>query len=161
MGVKKINDLVRSLQVFQANSTIYYNLVRGFFWNTESVLMRQSRIIYEEIYKQAETDTEDTAMWIRRLGGEALYTIGEYAAYQTLGNVKPDTYCGVEMAVHLLPINKKMIDEIKSLIKQANLGEEFGLVQHLSERLTNHQEWNWFLESSLKLPPNPWKSLKD
>jgi DNA-binding ferritin-like protein len=95
------------------------------------------------------------------LGGEAPYTLEEYSLNQTLGNVKPDTYCGVEMAIHLTPINKKMIEQIKSLIKEANNNEEFGLVQHLSERLTKHQEWNWLLESSLKLPPNPWKSLKD
>lgn len=156
-----MNDLIKSLQAFQANSVVYYNLVRGFFWNTESVLMRQSRIVYEDIYKKAQNDTEETSVWLRRLGGEALYTLEEYAAHQTLGNVKPDTYCGVEMAIHLLPINKKIIDQIKSLIKEANSNEEFGLAQHLSERLGIHQEWGWFLESSLKLPPNPWKSLKD
>jgi DNA-binding ferritin-like protein len=157
----KMQELIKSLQQFQANSIVYYNLVRGFFWNTESVLMRQSRIVYEDIYTQAEKDAEQTSIWLRRIGGEALYTLEEYAANQTLGNVKPDTYCGVEMAIHLVPINKKIIDQIKDLIKQANKNEEFGLVQHLSERLTKHQDWNWFLESSLKLPPNPWKSLKD
>ena len=123
--------------------------------------MRQSRVIYQEIYKDAESGTEETSAWLRRVGAEAPYTLEEFTANQTLGNVKPETYCGVEMAIHLLPINKKMIDEVRSLIKEANKNEEFGLVQHLSERLSKHQEWNWFLESSLKLPPNPWKSLKD
>jgi hypothetical protein len=156
-----MENLIKSLQQFQANSIVYYNLVRGFFWNTESVLMRQSRIVYKEIYEESEKAAEETSIWLRRLGGEALYTLEEYSANQTLGNVKPDTYCGVEMAIHLAPINKKIIEQIKSLIKEANDNEEFGLVKHLSERLTKHQEWNWFLESSLKLPPNPWKSLKD
>jgi hypothetical protein len=54
-----------------------------------------------------------------------------------------------------------MIEEIKILISTAIRFGEHGLVQHLSQRLSKHQEWNWFLESSLKLPPNPWKSLKD
>lgn len=156
-----MESLIKSLQVFQANSIVFYNLVRGFFWNTESVLMRQSRIVYEEIYRSAELGTEQTSVWLRRLGGSAPYTLEEFSANQTLGNVKPETYCGVEMAMHLVPINKKMIEEIKSLINQANDNNEFGLAQHLSELLTKHQDWNWFLESSLKLPPNPWKSLKD
>jgi DNA-binding ferritin-like protein len=156
-----MENLILSLKQFQANSVVYYNLVRGFFWNTESVLMRQSRIIYQEIYKAAEISTEETSAWLRRLGAEASYTLEEFTSNQTLGNVKPETYCGVEMAIHLVPINKKMINEIKELIVKANENNEFGLAKHLSNRLEEHQEWNWFLESSLKLPPNPWKSLKD
>lgn len=156
-----MDNLIKLLKQFQANSIVFTDLVRGFFWNTESVLMRQSRIIYEEIYNNSENAVNDTATWLRRLNAEALYTIEEYAEYQTLGNVKPDTYCGVEMAMHLVPINKQMIQDIKILIDTAHDNFEYGLVSYLSQRLSQHQEWNWFLESSLKLPPNPWKSLKD
>lgn len=156
-----MNNLIDSLKTFQANSVIFTNLVRGFFWNTESVLMRQSRIVYQEIYNDSELAVHKTSTWLRRLGAEASYTLEDYAKYQTLGNVKPDTYCGVEMAMHLVPINKKMIEDLKSLISVALENSEHALIQYLSERLGQHQEWNWFLESSLKLPPNPWKSLKD
>ena len=156
-----MNNLSESLKTFQANSIIFTDLVRGFFWNTESVLMRQSRIIYKEIYENSESAVDKTSSWLRRLGIESSYTIEDYSKYQTLGNVKPDTYCGVEMAIHLVPINKKIIDDIKALTSLALNESEHGLVQYLSERLAQHQEWNWFLESSLKLPPNPWKSLKD
>lgn len=156
-----MQDLETLLKQFQANSVVFTNLVRGFYWNTESVLMRQSRIVYEEIYNNSELAVHETSTWLRRLGIEAPYTLEEYTQNQTLGNVKPDTYCGVEMAMHLLPINKKMIEEIKVLISNALYNSEHGLVQYLSQRLSQHQEWNWFIESSLKLPPNPWKSLKD
>lgn len=156
-----MKDLDKSLKTFQANSIIFTDLVRGFLWNTESVLMRQSRIIYQEIYEKSESAVDQTSSWLRRLGLEASYTIEDYLRYQTLGNVKPDTYCGVEMAMHLVPINKKMIEDIKDLISLALNNSEYGLSQHLADRLSQHQEWNWFLESSLKLPPNPWKSLKD
>lgn len=156
-----MSNLNDSLKSFQANSIVFTNLVRGFFWNTESVLMRQSRIVYKEIYDNSESAVDKTSNWLRRLGLEASYTLEDYSKYQTLGNVKPDTYCGVEMAIHLVPINKKIIDDLKALISLALYESEHGLVQYLSERLAQHQEWNWFLESSLKLPPNPWKSLKD
>jgi DNA-binding ferritin-like protein len=156
-----VDELSKPLKTFQANSIVFTNLVRGFVWNTESVLMRQSRIVYRDIYEDSEKAVDETSNWLRKLNIEALYTLEQYAEYQTLGNVKPDTYCGVEMAVHLVPINKKMIEEIKILISTAIRFGEHGLVQHLSQRLSKHQEWNWFLESSLKLPPNPWKSLKD
>jgi len=156
-----MENLINLLKTFQANSVVYTDLVRGFFWNNESTLMRQSRIVYEEIYADSEKAVHDTSTWLRRLGAEASYTIEDYAKYQTLGNVKPDTYCGVEMAIHLVPINKKMIEDIKNLISVANENNEYGLSSYLSDRLSAHQEWNWFLESSLKLPPNPWKSLKD
>lgn len=156
-----MENIESSLKSFQANSIVFTNLVRGFFWNTESVLMRQSRIIYQEIYENSEKAVHETSTWLRKLGVEAPYTLEEYSKNQTLGNVKPETYCGVEMAIHLVPINKKMIEEIKVLISQALYNSEHGLAQYLSGRLSQHQEWNWFLESSLKLPPNPWKSLKD
>lgn len=156
-----MKQLINSLQELQSNSFIYSNLVKGFYLNTESVLMRQSQIVYKEIYLESDRLLMETSLWIRRFGGEALYTIEDISASQTLGNVKPDTYCGVEMATHLVPINKTMIEEIRVVTDQAIASKEWGLVQHLSELLKKHQEWNWMLESSLKLPPNPWKSLKD
>ena len=156
-----MKEIIKSLQGLQANLVVYSNLVKGFFLNTESVLMRQSRIVYEDIYTKSDKDTLSVSTWLRRLGGEAPYTLEEFSKNQTLGNVKPDTYCGVEMAIHLLPINNKMIEQLKSVIDEAILAKEFALVQSLSEILANHQEWTGFLESSLKLPPNPWKSLQD
>jgi len=156
-----MKEIIKSLQGLQANLVVYSNLVKGFFLNTESVLMRQSRIVYEDIYTKSDKDTLNVSTWLRRLGGEAPYTLEEFSKNQTLGDVKPDTYCGVEMAIHLLPINNKMIEQLKAVIDEAILAKEFALVQSLSEILANHQEWTWFLESSLKLPPNPWKSLQD
>ena len=156
-----MKEIIKSLQGLQANLVVYSNLVKGFFLNTESVLMRQSRIVYKDIYTKSDEDTLSVSVWLRRLGGEAPYTLEEFSKNQTLGNVKPDTYCGVEMAIHLLPINNKMIEQLKSIIDEAILEKEFALVQSLSEILANHQEWTWFLESSLKRPPNPWKSLQD
>jgi|694.fasta_scaffold06780_24 DNA-binding ferritin-like protein len=156
-----MKQLINSLQELQSNSFIYSNLVKGFYLNTESVLMRQSQIVYKEIYLESDRLLMETSLWLRRLGGEALYTIEDISASQTLGNVKPDTYCGVEMATHLVPINKTMIEEIRVVTDQAIASKEWALVPHLSELLKKHQEWNWMLESSLKLPPNPWKSLKD
>lgn len=156
-----MKQLINSLQELQSNTFVYTNLVKGFYLNTESVLMRQSQTVYKEIFLESDRLLMETSLWLRRIGGEALYTLEEISDAQTLGNVKPDTYCGVEMAVHLLPINKDMIENIKITTDQAISSKEWGLVQHLSELLKKHQEWNWFLESSLKLPPNPWKSLKD
>jgi DNA-binding ferritin-like protein len=156
-----MEKLISSLQVFQANSVVFMNLVKGFYLNTESVLMRQSQTVYKEIYLAADSLLLETSIWLRRLGAEASYTLEDFTKNQTLGNVKPDTYCGVEMAIHLLPINKKMIEELKSLSEQAMFNKEFALCEHLNQVMTKHQEWNWYLESSLKLPPNPWKSLKD
>lgn len=156
-----MEQLIKSLKSFQADYVAFYHLVHGFQLNTESVLMRQSRIIYEEIYKNAHNATHDTAEWLRKLGAESLYTIEEFSEHKTFGNIKPDTYCGVEMAIHLVPINQKMIDSIIALSAEALAEKQFGLVAFLSERLSKHQEWNWHLTSSLKLPPNPWKSLKD
>jgi DNA-binding ferritin-like protein len=160
-----VSDLQHRLTQFQANSVIFTNLVRGFYWNTESVLMRQSRITYRDIYENSEPAIDATSDWLRKLGWEAPYTLEEHLKNETLssqaGPIKPKTYCGVEMAIHLVPINKVMISSLKSLIDVAYEDGEHGLVAYLSERLSKHQEWNWYLESSLKLPPNPWKSLKD
>jgi DNA-binding ferritin-like protein len=134
-----MKEIIKSLQGLQANLVVYSNLVKGFFLNTESVLMRQSRIVYEDIYTKSDKDTLSVSTWLRRLGGEAPYTLEEFSKNQTLGNVKPDTYCGVEMAIHLLPINNKMIEQLKSVIDEAILAKEFALVQSLSEILANHQ----------------------
>ena len=156
-----MNQLINSLKEFQSNSVVFYHLVHGFHWNTESTLMRQSRIIFEEIYKDVWESLHETSEWLRRLGAEAPYTLEEFSYHQTLGNVKPNTYCGVEMTMHLIPINEKMIVNIKDLLEQAYIKKEFGLVQFLSDRLKSHQTWNWQMTSHLKWPPNPWKSLKD
>jgi DNA-binding ferritin-like protein len=120
-----MKQLINSLQELQSNSFIYSNLVKGFYLNTESVLMRQSQIVYKEIYLESDRLLMETSLWLRRLGGEALYTIEDISASQTLGNVKPDTYCGVEMATHLVPINKTMIEEIRVVTDQAIASKEW------------------------------------
>jgi DNA-binding ferritin-like protein len=137
------------------------NLVKGFYLNTESVLMRQSQTVYKEMYLASDEILMETSLWLRRLGAEAPYTLEEFTRNQTLGDVKPNTYCGVEMAIHLVPINKKIIEELKFLSELAMIQKEFALIEHLNLATKKHKEWNWYLESSLKLPPNPWKSLKD
>ena len=40
-----MKQLIKSLQSFQSNSVVFMNLVKGFYLNTESVLMRQSQIV--------------------------------------------------------------------------------------------------------------------
>lgn len=155
------SNLVNSLKELQSNLVVYSHLTRGFYWNTESVLMRQSRIIYEEIYRESEKHVDELSDWLRRLKAEAPYTLEEFAKYQTLGDVKPDTYCGVEMAVHLSPINAKMVSQIQLVTEIATADRQYGLAAFLSDLMSVYQTWDWFLESSLKLPPNPWKSLKD
>lgn len=156
-----MEKLIKSLKSFQADYTVFYHLTHGFQLNTESVLMRQSRLVYEDIYKDSYNALHATAEWLRKLGTEALYTIEEFAEHKTFGDVKPNTYCGVEMAIHLVPINEKMIESITALIEEANSEKQYALSAFLTSRLDKHQEWDWFLKSSLKLPPNPWKSLKD
>lgn len=156
-----MEQLVKLLKEFQANSVVFGHLIQGFYWNTESVLMRQSRIIYEEMYKDVFESVNNISNWLRKLGYDAPYTIEEFSYHQTLGNVKPDTYCGLEMAQHLIPINNDMLENIKILAELSFIKKEHGLYVFLSERISKHQEWSWHLNSILKLPPNPWKSLKD
>jgi len=156
-----MKHLINSLHTFQANSVVFMNLVKGFYLNTESVLMRQSQTVYKEMYLASDEILMETSLWLRRLGAEAPYTLEEFTRNQTLGDVKPNTYCGVEMAIHLVPINKKIIEELKFLSELAMIQKEFALIEHLNLATKKHKEWNWYLESSLKLPPNPWKSLKD
>lgn len=156
-----MDQLTNALKQFQANTVIFSHLIQGFYWNTESVLMRQSRIIYEEMYTDTFNSLNEVSNWLRRLGSEAPYTIEEFSYHQTLGDVKPNTYCGLEMAQHLIPINNKMIEDIRVLAELSFIKKEHGLYNFISKRLEQHQTWAWQLNSILKLPPNPWKSLKD
>ena len=156
-----MSQLSKSLKEFQANSVVYYNLVLGFHLNTESVLMRQSRILFKDIHEQVHPTIYDVSETLRRIGEESLYTLEEYSYHQTLGQVKPDTYCGVEMSQHLLPITKKMVDHCKLILELAYIQKEFDIIDTFSDILKRYKTWSWFLESSLKLPPNPWTSLKD
>lgn len=156
-----MSQLSKSLKEFQANSVVYYNLVLGFHLNTESVLMRQSRIVFKDIYEQVNPTIYEVSESLRRMGEESLYTLEEYSYHQTLGQVKPDTYCGVEMTQHLLPITNKMVDHAKLILELAYIQKEFDVIDTFNDILKKYKTWSWFLESSLKLPPNPWKSLKD
>ena len=104
-----MKHLISSLKTFQANSVIFTNLVKGFWLNTESVLMRQSQTVYKEIYLSSDELLLETSLWLRRLGEEAPYTLEEFSYHQTLGNVKPDTYCGVAVSYTHLTLPTKRI----------------------------------------------------
>ena len=54
-----------------------------------------------------------------------------------------------QLTSHLIDVNSKFIETLKSTFNKANFDNEQGIANFLAERIDQHQKWNWFLKSSV------------
>lgn len=142
--------LINMLKKWQANSVVFYSTAHGFHWNVEGPLFTQYHAFFEQIYTDVYETIDTIAEWLRKFDVVAPYTLTDFVANNTYGDVQLDSNSPITMSRQLLDMNNKMISDIKVMFDEATLQNEQGLANFLAERQDKHQFWGWWLKSSLK-----------
>lgn len=149
-----MDELIAALKRYQANSVVFYSTVHGFHWNVEGPLFTQYHDFFKEIYEDVYSTIDTISEWLRKFDTVAPYTLQDFIASQTYGDVQLDSNSPLSMSRQLLSMNNKMIDDIKSMFDVATAQREQGLANFLADRQDKHQFWGWWLRSSLKATIN-------
>lgn len=145
-----MNELITMLKKWQANSVVFYSTAHGFHWNVEGPLFTQYHEFFEEIYTDVYGTIDTISEWLRKFDVVAPYTLTDFMAAQTYGDVQLDSNSPLAMTRQLLEMNTQMISDIKVMFDAATLQKEQGLANFLADRQDKHEFWAWWLRSSLK-----------
>jgi starvation-inducible DNA-binding protein len=145
-----MNELVAALKRWQANSVVFYNTAQGFHWNVEGPLFTQYHDFFGEVYADVYATIDKIAEWLRKFDVQAPYTLQDFMASQTYGDVQLDSNSPIAMSRQILAMNEAMILDIKNMFDVATLEREQGLANFLADRQDKHEFWGWWLRSSLK-----------
>ena len=145
-----MNTLIDMLKTWQANTIVFKSTAHGFHWNVEGPLFTQYHAFFKEIYEDVDDTIDIISEWLRKFDVQAPYTLQDFIATNTYGDVQVDSNSPLTMSRQLLLMNEKMISDIKIMFDQATLDKEQGLANFLADRQDKHEFWSWWLRSSLK-----------
>lgn len=149
-----MDKLIMMLKKWQANSVVFYSTAHGFHWNVEGPLFTQYHDFFKEIYEDLHGTIDTISEWMRKFDVMAPYTLNDFIAAQTYGDVQLDSNSPISMSRQLLSMNDQMIADIKVMFDEATLQKEQGLANFLADRQDKHEFWGWWLKSSLKATVN-------
>lgn len=142
--------LINMLKKWQANTVVFKSTAHGFHWNVEGPLFTQYHAFFKEIYEDVDDTIDTISEWLRKFDVIAPYTLTDFVANNSYGDVQLDSNSPIAMSKQLLDMNNQMISDIKVMFNEATLQNEQGLANFLAERQDKHQFWGWWLKSSLK-----------
>jgi len=145
-----MNELITMLKRWQANSVVFYSTAHGFHWNVEGPLFTQYHEFFEDIYTDVYATIDTISEWLRKFDVVAPYTLSDFMAAQTYGDIQLDSNSPIAMSRQLLEMNNRMISDIKVMFDSATLQKEQGLANFLADRQDKHEFWGWWLRSSVK-----------
>jgi starvation-inducible DNA-binding protein len=143
-------ELIAALKKLQANSVVLYSTAHGFHWNVEGPLFTQYHAFFEEIYSDVYGTIDAIAEWIRKFDAKAPYTLEEFTANNTYGDVQLDSNSPIAMSKQLLDMIEKMQADLIIIFDQSTSAKQQGLANFVADRQDKLQFWSWWLKSSIK-----------
>lgn len=143
------NKLVESLKKMLAEAYILYHTIHGFHWNVSGDNFYEYHKFFDEIVSDIYDSIDPIAENIKKLGGDAPFTMGQMLELSRLKEVKVNNYSHEKLASAFLDLNEEYIENIKECFKVANESDEQGIADFISGRISEHQKWSWFLKASI------------
>jgi len=143
-------ELIELLKTYQANSVVFASAAHGFHWNVEGPLFSEYHELFGEIYEDVDGTVDTIAEWMRAFDTQAPYTLQQFLAKQTFGEIETVSNSPIVMSRMLFILNEKIVTDLKDMFDAANAAREQGLADFLASRITAHQKWGWMLKSSIK-----------
>lgn len=146
---KKVEKLVKELNILLANYELFYQNLRGLHWNIKGQNFFELHLKFEEFYKDASTKIDEIAERILTLEGEPLHTYSDYLKTTEVKEEKnvTDGTQGVEIIVKNFSILIKKERDILSLAADAN---DEGTLSLMSDYISETEKTLWMLNAYLK-----------
>ena len=146
---KKVEKLVKELNILLANYELFYQNLRGLHWNIKGQNFFELHLKFEEFYKDASTKIDEIAERILTLEGEPLHTYSDYLKTTEVKEEKnvTDGTKGVEIIVKNFSILIKKERDILSLAADAN---DEGTLSLMSDYISETEKTLWMLNAYLK-----------
>lgn len=141
-----MEQLVEQMKVVQATAFSLYLKAHNYHWNVTGPNFAQYHEFFGDFYNDVWASVDTHAEKIRVL--EA-FAPGSYTRFGQLSKIQDETTIpdAPVMFKRLAEDNYILIQELFKARNMAEENKEFGLVNHLEDRLDVHDKWQWMLKS--------------
>lgn len=146
--VTEESSLVPALTGVLTNTFAFYAQAHTAHWNVVGPDFTEWHSLFGEIYDDAWNAIDPMAENIRKLGESVPANLVQMSASTETPDPATDPRA---LAVDLLVVNEKLIDEIKAAFDVATADREQGIANFLADRQDAHAKWGWQLRASLGL----------
>ncbi|MBA2655276.1 MAG: DNA starvation/stationary phase protection protein [Gammaproteobacteria bacterium] len=142
------SKVVRDLRHLLADTYVLYTKTQNFHWNVTGELFFMLHAAFEKQYEALADAVDVLAERLRALN---VVAPGTFTKFEKLAGIKFDDEIppAQEMIRELLANHEHLIDELQSMIKNAEEEGDQSTMDLMIERQTEHQKTAWMLRSSL------------
>jgi starvation-inducible DNA-binding protein len=142
-------QLVNQLKKTLADVVTFYLKAHNYHWNVEGPDFSQYHELFGELYGEVYGSVDSIAELIRTLDAYAPGTLARLKSLSTIVE-DDDIPSALEMARRLYTENEKLILTLITTYNMAEAENEFGVSNHIQDRIEAHKKHSWMLRSTGK-----------
>tara|TARA_B110000046_G_C12918532_1_gene366019 strand:- start:37 stop:504 length:468 start_codon:yes stop_codon:yes gene_type:complete len=148
IGIDKeqASKLSRELNDLLANYQLFYQNLRGLYWNIKGKEFFELHVKFEEFYNDAVIKVDEIAERILTLEGEPFHTYSDYLQTAEINEEKNivNGKQGVEIIINNFKI---LIAKERAILSLASNTEDEGTVSLMSDYISQTEKTLWMLNS--------------
>lgn len=144
-----MNELVEALKKAQATSFAFYLKAHNYHWNVEGPNFAEYHEFLGDLYAEVFGAVDAIAEHCRTLDA---YVPGSFSRFQELSSIEDELSVptGRMMMAKLLADNQRVIGDLMSAHREAEILGKRGIVNFLEDRIDKHDKHGWMLRSYTK-----------
>lgn len=146
MDNKKVEAVVKELNVLLANYHLSYQNLRGFHWNILGQNFFDLHVKFEGLYTDAQQKIDEIAERILTL---RYHPISLYSNYLKLASIKEVSpfIADVEMVKAILQDHKILLAQMNVVVKKAEDAGDEGTIDMMGSYIGELQKASWMLDA--------------
>ena len=144
-----MDELVEALKKAQATSFAFYLKAHNYHWNVEGSNFAEYHEFLGDLYAEVFGAVDAIAEHCRTLDA---YVPGSFSRFQELSSIEDELSVptGRAMMAKLLADNQRVIGDLMSAHREAEILGKRGIVNFLEDRIDIHEKHGWMLRSYTK-----------
>jgi len=145
---ENVEKTVKELNQLLSNYQVYYQNLRNYHWNITGPHFYELHAQFEELYNEAKVNIDEIAERVLTLRKKPISTLDEYLKFADVKEFSTDNTR--KMVESILSDHKKLISNMRSLLKVASEAEDEGTIDLVAGFLGSVEKKSWMLDAWLQ-----------
>lgn len=126
-------------------------ILHGYHWNVLGPDFGQYHEFFSTVYQSVDDSIDPLAESILKAGYPAPYLLTDYVELTSIKEDRLDGSSPTFMLQSAKRVNDKLLDALLSVLKEAEMCDEQGLMDLIAGRIDIHKTFNWQIKAFLGL----------
>ncbi len=146
MDAKKVEAVVKELNILLANYHLSYQNLRGFHWNILGQNFFDLHVKFEGLYTDAQVKIDEIAERILTLRYHPISLYSNYLKLASIKEVSP-LISDVEMVKAILQDHKILLQQMNTVVEKADSAGDEGTIDMMGGYIAELQKASWMLDA--------------